>query len=85
MKVFFCAPTSFLLGDGSSFFFWMDPWVQGKCVGEFAPELLVVVSPRHRRQRMVAQVLLNNAWIKDLIGPLTVPVLVQFLELHQRL
>jgi hypothetical protein len=83
-KAFFCASTSFVLGDGASFF-WIDPWVHGKCVGEFAPELLAAVSPQLKRQRTVAQALPNNAWIKDLTEPLTVPVLVQFLQLHQHL
>jgi hypothetical protein len=54
MQAFFRASTIFVLGDGSSFFFWTGPWVQGKCVTDFAPELLAVVSPRHRQQRMVA-------------------------------
>jgi hypothetical protein len=84
-KAFFRASTSFVLRDGTSFLFWTDPWFHNKCVGEFAPELLAVVSPRRRRQCTVAHALSNNDWIKDLTGPLTVPMLVQFLELHQRL
>jgi hypothetical protein len=84
-KAFFRPSASFVLGDGASFFFWIDPWAHGKCVGEFAPELLAAVSPRLRRQRTVTQALPNNAWKNDLTGPLTVPVLVQFLQLHQHL
>jgi hypothetical protein len=38
-----------------------------------------------QRQRMVAQGLLSNAWVHDIIGALTIPILIQYLELHQLL
>jgi hypothetical protein len=43
------------------------------------------MAPRHRRQQTAANALTEDAWIRDITGPLTVPVLVQYLELHQRL
>jgi hypothetical protein len=33
----------------------------------------------------VASALNNNAWIRDVRGALTIPVLAQFIELHHRL
>jgi hypothetical protein len=33
---------------------------------------------------MVASVLDNNAWVRDVQGALTIPILIQFLELHHR-
>jgi hypothetical protein len=51
---FFRASTSFMLGDGESFKFWVEPWIQGKCVGGLAPDLLSTVASHCRCQRTVA-------------------------------
>jgi hypothetical protein len=34
---------------------------------------------------MVASVVNDGTWTQDILGPLTVPVLVQFLDIHSRL
>jgi hypothetical protein len=70
--------------NGHSFKFWIDPWIDGACIAAFAPELFAAVAASRRRMRMVAQGLPNNAWIHDITRGLTVPVLIQYLELHQR-
>jgi hypothetical protein len=48
-------------------------------------ELFRVVSARRWTQCMVVVALDNNSWIHDLTGPLTVPVIVQYIHLRQRL
>jgi hypothetical protein len=48
------------------------------------PELGDVVPPR-RRTRTVASALSQNNWICDILGPLTVPVLMQYLSLREKL
>jgi hypothetical protein len=82
---FFRASTRPLLGDGSTFMFWSSPWLQGQSIEEIAPELFAAVARRARKNRTVAATLNNNAWRNDITGALTILVLVQFLQLHQRL
>jgi hypothetical protein len=82
---FSLASTQFFLGDGSSFKLWTDPWLNGECIGSFAPELLTTVTTRCQRQRTDAKGLTQNTWISDITGALMVPVLIQYLELHQSL
>jgi hypothetical protein len=75
-KAFFKASTSFVLGDGGAFKFWMDRWIQERCIGDLAPELFAVVAPGRWHQRLVADALQDGAWILDITSPLTVPVLI---------
>jgi hypothetical protein len=50
-----------------------------------APGLVRAVSARLRKRRTLADELANQAWIRDIKGAPTVQVLVQFLEIRQRL
>jgi hypothetical protein len=84
-RAFFSASTHFVLGDGTEFKFWIDPWINGAGIQDVAQDLLAVVSTNRRRQRTVAKGLVNNTWAHDITGALTVPVLIQYLEIHQRL
>jgi hypothetical protein len=82
---FFRASTRPLLGDGYTFKFWSSPWLQGRSIEKVTPDLFAAVARRDHRSRTVAVVLTNHAWRRDITGPLTIPVLVQVLELHHRL
>jgi hypothetical protein len=48
-----------------------------------APDLIAAIATRVRRTRMVAEALHDNTWIRDIPGALTVPVLVQYIELRR--
>jgi hypothetical protein len=43
-----------------------------------------VVPPRRWVRRTVALALHNSSWVKDLIGSLTVSILIQYLSLRQQ-
>jgi hypothetical protein len=60
----------------------MDSWSTslGSC-----PDLLVVVPKRCRASRIVAFATQSLAWISDIVGPCTIPVMLQYLELHQHI
>jgi hypothetical protein len=73
------------LGDGQLFSFWTDPWLDDVGLATAYPELVAAVPLRLRKRRSVASALHGNAWARDVQGALTIPVLVQFLQLHQRL
>jgi hypothetical protein len=52
---------------------------------ELMPELLEPVPPRARHRHTVAAALVGHAWIQDIVGALTIPVLMQYLHLGQQL
>jgi hypothetical protein len=78
-KAFFNASIQCRVSDGSSTLFWVDLWIQGKLIADLAPELFQVAHARRRSRCSVASALTNNAWIRDIVGPMTVPVLIQYL------
>jgi hypothetical protein len=45
------------------------------------PELLATIPARAHRQCTMASALAGHAWIRDITGTLTVPVLMQYLTL----
>jgi hypothetical protein len=49
------------------------------------PELLAVVNKWWQRTRMVQEELHNNTWIRDIMGALTIPAIVQYLPLRERI
>jgi hypothetical protein len=79
---FFHASILCVVGDGSMFFFCTNPWIEGQCITSFTPGLVVAVPRRFRRQWTVAAALPDDAWIRDVTGPLTVPIIVQYLTLQ---
>jgi hypothetical protein len=81
-KAFFRASICCEVGDGTSTFFWSDPWLQGRCIEDLAPDLVDVVQQRQRSHRSVASDLGSHRWLQDIQGPLTVPVLAQYLQVR---
>jgi hypothetical protein len=82
---FFRASIALELGDGKSFLFWTDPWLHGQCIDHLAPDLLDAVPMTRRKQRSIAFAVADGAWTQDILGPLTIPVLMQFLDIHNRI
>jgi hypothetical protein len=76
-RAFFLASVRIELGNGRSLLFWQDAWLDGCSIADSASDLVQAVSRRTRSSRMVADTLQNEAWIRDITGPLTVPVLMQ--------
>ncbi|KAM0849346.1 hypothetical protein ACQ4PT_053786 [Festuca glaucescens] len=77
----FDASTRVVLGDGRTTLFWTDPWLNGTPLRASAPALFAAVSSISQHSRTVESALLNRQWIRDITGPLSVPVLTQFLRL----
>jgi hypothetical protein len=74
-----------VLGNGVSCLFWKDRWINNKSVDMVAPLLLDFVDKRALRTRTVAQGLPAHAWVHDLSAGLSVPALVQYLNLWNEL
>jgi hypothetical protein len=62
--------------------FWLDLWVDDRCIADMAPDLLATVHPRRQNKRTVATALQQNAWLHDIVGTLTIPVLMQYVEVR---
>jgi hypothetical protein len=50
-----------------------------------APDLVAAVPSRRHARRSVASALAGNAWVQDITGPRTVPVMVQYVQVRERL
>jgi hypothetical protein len=66
--VMFHASVSVQIGDGNNTLFWLDRWINGKCIEELAPCLYQIVRSRTIKCRTVVQGLSNNAWVRDING-----------------
>jgi hypothetical protein len=78
---FFHTWTCCVVGDDCSTRFWLDPWLDGYSIVEWALDLFVVVHLRHQKSKMVATALDQNAWLRDIVGALTLPVLLQYVDI----
>ena len=65
--------------------FWSDRWLHGKSLIDLAPCLVNAVCGRIKKKRTVAQALQNKQWISDITGALIVQVLLEYLQVWDRL
>jgi hypothetical protein len=80
---FFRASTQCITGNGRSTYFWTDSWIQGHSVEFMALDLFACLVGRNWHRSTVADALMGNSWLSDICGLLTVPVLVQYIQLHE--
>jgi hypothetical protein len=59
-SAFFKASTRYVAGNGLNTFFWSDPWINGKCIQDLAPELWAVVLGRKHNRHTMVEALDNN-------------------------
>jgi hypothetical protein len=81
-SLFLRASIMVTMGNGTSTFFWIDRWLNGQGIENLAPELLTVVSVCRRKKWMVRSTLNGNAWLGDIVGPLTLPVIIQYIQIR---
>jgi hypothetical protein len=79
---FFQASITCFAGNDHLIRFWQDPWLNGKAIHDLAPDLVAVVPKRHRIGRTVVAALHGHAWIRDIAGPYTVPMIMQYLHVR---
>jgi hypothetical protein len=84
-KAFFRASIVCLVGNGEHTLFWEEPWLGGLSIVDRASDLVAAVSARCHHSHTVTDALANNAWIRDISGALSIPVLVQYLQLKEHL
>jgi hypothetical protein len=79
---FFKASTQCIIGNGRSTYFLTDSWIQGRSVEFLAPDMYACLMGRNWHRRTMADALVGNSWLTDICGLLTVPVLVQYIQLQ---
>jgi hypothetical protein len=82
---FFHASTTVVLGNGRATMFWTDPWLDGYSLAMLTPDLVQAVSRHRCKGRSVMDALNNGTWIQDISGPRTIPVMMQFVLIFQKL
>jgi hypothetical protein len=82
---FFFASVRFVLGDGATFLFRVDPWLDDKCIADLMPDLAGAILARRRHNCTVAYAMQGLPCIRDIKGAMTVQVIMQYLQLFQRL
>jgi hypothetical protein len=83
--VFFNTSIQMTLGNDEALLFWIDPWLHGAQLEDITSELTAAVSPRRQMWRSVACALHDNSCARNIMGPLTVPVLLQYLDIWHRI
>lgn len=74
--------TSMQVGDGKLTLFWNDRWIDGHSIAEIAPCLNQAVG---RKRRTVYEDLQDRRWVKYITGALTVQVLLDYLNIWERM
>ena len=74
-----------VVGNGNTAMFWSDRWLFGGRIQALAPTIFSQVRPRARKQWTVAQALLNNSWVNDIQGGLSMRGFLEFLCLWDQI
>jgi hypothetical protein len=72
-----------IVGDSRSTWFWLDRWLDGRSIADRAPELLAAMHAIRQNTRSVAIALDQNAWLCYIAGALTLPALLQYVEIRE--
>jgi hypothetical protein len=67
--------------DGANTFFWKDRWVSRKNVQEIAPRVYALVLKRVAEKRTVLEALINDKWVEDIQGSISLEALLGYLTL----
>lgn len=82
VEAIFKAGSRWILGDGKSILFWLDPWLGTESLMDSAPHLFSVIK-RRARTKSVSAALHLRAWVRDIAGGLTGPVLLDYLKVWE--
>ena len=69
-----------MVGNGKNTLFWTDMWLLGQRLDQIFPHQFRAVAARAKK-RTVHDALVENRWISDIRGALTVNVLIEYLRL----
>jgi hypothetical protein len=73
------------VGDGRTVLFWKDRWINGFTAEEIAPLVTALVPTRRRNSRKVYDALRGNAWVRDLLGNISIEGCIQCICLWEKI
>jgi hypothetical protein len=73
------------VGDGRTVRFWKDRWINGFTVEEIAPLVTALVPTHRRNSRKVYDALRGNAWVRDLLGNISIEGGIQCISLWEKI
>ncbi|WVZ83247.1 hypothetical protein U9M48_030415 [Paspalum notatum var. saurae] len=79
----FRASSEIIVGNGETVLFWIDNWLDGLPMEFLAPNLFKAV-PRRFHSRTLKEGIQNSAWIKDIRGALTEIMVVEYVEVWEK-
>jgi hypothetical protein len=79
----FDASLNIIPGNKKDILFWSDPWSEGSRLVDKWSDLVTVVPLRRRHKLTLDSALSNSSWIRDICGPLTVSIILQYLDARQ--
>jgi hypothetical protein len=71
--------------SGETILFWNDIWLSGHTILELAPNMIKAIPKRTINRRTVSQALLNQYWVNDIRGALSVQLLVEYLYIWDQM
>jgi hypothetical protein len=74
-----------IMRSGETILFWNDIWLSGHTILELAPNMIKVIPKRTINRRTVSQALLNQYWVNDIRGALSVQLLVEYLYIWDQM
>jgi hypothetical protein len=69
VRKFFQASVITVVGNGNKTLFWVDRWIDGGCIKDFAPDVVSKVGKHIVSTRTVTQALGGWQWISDILTP----------------
>jgi hypothetical protein len=61
-----------IMGSGETILFWKDIWLNGHTISELARNMIKAIPKRTINRQKVSQALLNQYWVNDSRGALSV-------------
>lgn len=80
VQKFFDISTYTVIGNGRSTAFWTGRWVNGQAIKDIAPSLITFVRNRDLTSSKVADALPNRAWVRQIVGGITVAAMREYLH-----
>jgi len=69
------------VGDGANTLFWKDKWLAGRSIQDLAPNLYALVPKRRASRRKVMDALVDENWVADIQGEISLEALWEYLDL----
>jgi hypothetical protein len=61
--------------------FWTDRWLHRQCIANLASSLFAAIPQRQWKQWAIESALLNQVWIADIQGNLSVDIITDYIQL----